>query len=637
MADSNSTFNGTGSSNSTFSSNTTFVDLFDADIYRFIAGIQSDPIQILKELPHVGIFLVCAPLVLIFVVRAIMGTADDAGAAAITADDFAELNDDSQTRADIEAKAKATTKQTETIWQIGVSNKAVSVSEEGMLRSIEFSKSGKLPTVDEIVFAFLKAIVSPLDPTMPVVKPKFAMVLSTRMISEKVVKQVAAKIKEDINVRIDLQENLEAEMPAFIEERLALTEKLNNAPSALAPQVQQQLQQNGQPAAQTGPTFIETPKRACFVCKTEIADKPRQCSACKAIIYCSPECATKDWPQHKVMCPTYKANIHAITEKKFHNLPFEFYNSKKRLDNYNQVAFLVANNIHNVGVYRRLCQCYSGLGFGELSGELLAQTQQPGVKGDAEAEFACSGLPKELFPLGKSLKGGVKPESIDSWEDWYKAVGLPMDSPVAIVFEFPLTLWYTIKHFAPKTMKDGRRKLTIHLLGAEREADLCQLYECLLPLLPKTDIYLHMIGPSISSRLQDDHKRYYFSNNDSTLTLTLTAAVYGPTHYNGSFLPAADRGSETPDLVVIHNAGIFQYETWFGTIKYLSDVKQKTIITEPIETSIEIMRQHFMNINCVLSVKTRLNPFRQPVFQWKKEVNLPGWSNGFITGFSVSE
>jgi hypothetical protein len=66
-----SNFNGTNS-NSTAQNSTTFVDLFDADIYRFIATVSVDPLQAFKELPHVAIFLVCAPLVLIFVVRVIL-------------------------------------------------------------------------------------------------------------------------------------------------------------------------------------------------------------------------------------------------------------------------------------------------------------------------------------------------------------------------------------------------------------------------------------------------------------------------------------------------------------------------------------------------------------------------------------
>jgi hypothetical protein len=140
-----------------------------------------------------------------------------------------------------------------------------------------------------------------------------------------------------------------------------------------------------------------------------------------------------------------------------------------------------------------------------------------------------------------------------------------------------------------------------------------------------------MVGPNLSDRLHDEHRRYEFTNGDSNITLTLTSSIYGPEHHDGTAFAAGLQGS--PDLVMIHNAAIFQYETWFGTIKMLSDRNQRTIITEPIETSIEIMSKHFVNINCTLTIPATVNPFKQPVYQWKKEVNLPGWSNGFITGF----
>jgi hypothetical protein len=108
-----------------------------------------------------------------------------------------------------------------------------------------------------------------------------------------------------------------------------------------------------------------------------------------------------------------------------------------------------------MGVYRRLCQCYTGLQFGELSGELYAQQNQASVASNPEAQFKLTGLPEELNPLGKSFKEGVKPEKIDTWEDWYKAVGLPLSSPVAVVFEYPLTLFYVIKKYAAKRMEGG--------------------------------------------------------------------------------------------------------------------------------------------------------------------------------------
>ncbi|KAI9328767.1 hypothetical protein DFJ73DRAFT_861369 [Zopfochytrium polystomum] len=527
-------------------------------------------------------------------------------------DDRAESSENEEA-----AKLAAEAPFTDAVWQIGVSGKAVAVSEEGALLAFEFSKSGKLPTVDEIVATVQKAAGKPNEGAAR--RPRVAMVLSTRMIPNSAVDLVAEKVKGLLDIRVASQEALEPEMPELNEKRKAELEKTKAA-------------QPAQPAQK--PTMQPPPARACFVCKKDIEGKPRQCSACKAIIYCSPECATKDWPQHKIMCGTYKSNMLRLNEEKLHNLPFTFYSQKKQLENFNQVPFLVENNIHNVGVYRRLCQCFGQLQWGELSGELAAQMDLEQNKGDPEKQFALTGLPKELYPLGKPFKEGTDVNAIESWEAWYNATGLPLSSPVAIVFEVPLTLWYMIKNFAPVRMENGRRQLTIHLLGPEREADLIHILPSLFSFLPKTDIVIHMIGPNLSKRLRDEHRSYTFANDSSTLHVSLRSEEYLNVHYDGSAfgLDRKTRGASPPDLVVLMNAAIFQYPNYFPTIKLLMEKGQRTVFTEPIETSVEIMSKQFQQIGGALSVPVRANPFRQPIFQWKKEVNLPGWSNGFLTG-----
>ncbi|KAJ3187565.1 hypothetical protein HK101_009367 [Irineochytrium annulatum] len=588
------------------------INEFNIDFARFLSGIAGeDPVATLMELPHIAIGVVVMPMLFLYFVYLL--TTGSSKAADVSSDEpFVDDAGDAKERQELERAAVALP-HTNAIWQIGVSGKAVSVSEEISLRAIEITRSKKLPTADEIITAFLKAIVKPSDNGQPH-RPHVAMFLSTRMIPPKTVTDVAARLKEVLGVRIDTQEALEPELPALMVARQAELAKMKtSAPPPTKPELQ------------------PMPNRACFVCKQEIKGKPRQCSACKAIIYCSPECAQKDWPQHKIMCSTYKNNMIRLADEKLHDLPFTFYNSKKQLENFNQVPFLVQNDVHNIGVYRRLCPCFQQLAWGEISGEIAAQSAD---LPDAEAKFKLLGLPAEMFPLGKAFDSTVKIDEITTWEAWYKAVGLPLSSPVALVFEVPLTIWYLIKEFAPVRTEKGRRKLTIHLLGPEREADLIQIYEALLPLLPNTDLILHLIGPNLSKRLRPEHTSYSFSNGSSTIHVTLNGAEYGTPHLDGSAFGSdpKTRGAAPPDLVIAMNAAVFQYQSWLPTVKLLVDRGQRTVFTEPIETTIEILAKNLIPIQASLAIKTRVNPFRQPVFQWKREVNLPGWSNGFITG-----
>ena len=41
--------------------------------------------------------------------------------------------------------------------------------------------------------------------------------------------------------------------------------------------------------------------KGCAVCGVEVA-KLKRCTACKAVSYCSRECQSADWPQHKLKC-----------------------------------------------------------------------------------------------------------------------------------------------------------------------------------------------------------------------------------------------------------------------------------------------------------------------------------------------
>ncbi|KAJ3325529.1 hypothetical protein HDU76_013147 [Blyttiomyces sp. JEL0837] len=588
---------------------------FTNDLNQFVVGISSDPLATLQSMPHIAAILVLAPLVIMWIIRELTKPAPVALNLNQPMDD-AEA--DEEEREEILKLAKTIETKNDAIWEIGVSGKSASVAEEGNLLGFEFSKSGNVPTVDEIAYTIVKAIARPAD-GQPPRRPQAAMFLTTRVISDDVAGQVSKKVNEWIGLRVETAENIAAELPAMLEKRKAVLAK--SSPQT-PPQPQQKIQMQPHP------------KRGCLVCRKEIEGKARQCSACKAIIYCSQECSQKDWPNHKIMCPIYKGNMLRLTAENLHDLPFTFYNKTKQLENFNQVAFLSEHNLHNVGVYRRLCQCFAQLQWGELSGELAAQCEA-NHKDDPEKQFELYGLPKELYPVGKPFKDDVNIDGITSWEAWYKAVGLPLSSPVALVYEVPLTLWWIIKNFAPVRTEGGRRQLTIHLLGPEREADLVHILPHLMSFLPKTDIVLHMVGPSISKRLRPEHLSYTFKNETSTMHISLRSEEYQALHYDGSLfgLDRKTRGSVPPDLVVILNAAVFQYPNYAPTIKMLIDKGQRTIFTEPIETSVEIMGKQIAPLGGALSAAVQVNPFRQPVFQWKKEVNLPGWSNGFMAGF----
>lgn len=137
-----------------------------------------------------------------------------------------------------------------------------------------------------------------------------------------------------------------------------------------------------------------------------------------------------------------------IDEWKLHDLPFEFYNTAKQLAGYNQVPFLSRHGLHNVGVFRRLCGCFAKVPFGELAGQFIVNLQASSP--NPESKFRMLGLPMHAFPMAKPFPPNVNVSDIDSWKSLFEARGWPLDSPLPLVLDVPMTIWHFINKFVIK-------------------------------------------------------------------------------------------------------------------------------------------------------------------------------------------
>lgn len=183
-----------------------------------------------------------------------------------------------------EAAAKAPTSNL--IWEIGVSERSASVAEDGRVRTIAFTKDLRPPTSSHIIATIIKAIAAPdYHNGMVIRRPNVAIFLETRMCSDKVVEDVTAGLSR-LGIRIATMESIKGELPVLTkkhDEEIAgerQGEALADAAAAIVV-----------PKPDPSVKFLPMPARSCFACKKEIDGKASQCSACKAIIYCSPECS----------------------------------------------------------------------------------------------------------------------------------------------------------------------------------------------------------------------------------------------------------------------------------------------------------------------------------------------------------
>jgi hypothetical protein len=187
---------------------------------------------------------------------------------------------------------------------------------------------------------------------------------------------------------------------------------------------------------------------------------------------------------------------------------------------------------------------------------------------------------------------------------------------------------------------DDRKTITLHYLGIEAECDFLPIFEILLALLPpKTDLAIHMIGPSVSNSIPPKYRYFSYKSveTDSNLVLTLTSSVYTEDLYSGKeisrYFSNLTFGKGTPTAVIILNGLLLGYETWIPSVQLLIAKKAKVYGTEGMEQNAASVGRNLANLGHGLLIPVAPNPFRQPVFQFKKDANLPAFSNGFLFGF----
>lgn len=172
---------------------------------------------------------------------------------------------------------------------------------------------------------------------------------------------------------------------------------------------------------------------------------------------------------------------------------------------------------------------------------------------------------------------------------------------------------------------------------------MLQLFECLLPLLPNIDLAIHMIGDKIAADIPSKQRIVLLHSvpNNSSIFITTSTCLYGQSHIDGTGYPKelSDKslkpqnlGTGKPDMIIALNAGLVTQKEWAPAIARIAKSGIKFLVTERMEQLCNAAQINLPTLNAKITVSPHLNPFRQPLFDFKKDVNLPGWSNGFIFG-----
>lgn len=351
--------------------------------------------------------------------------------------------------------------------------------------------------------------------------------------------------------------------------------------------------------------------RTCLECKKIVDIKDLiWCEGCKSIIYCTKECLNNNYSKHLVGCKYYKEWMKdtIISDNNFYEQGLAF-------TKYPVVLNTHWHNInHNKGMWKRMCYC----------------DKNPYGTYYKNLDNSNWGLSDNMYPKNQL----TKPLSIlTDWKDYYNLRDLPLNSPVAALLNYSLTVFYLLQSHTDLLEKDSKYNkqvpLQIHLIGVQMEVDLLPTFRELGYLLESVwpgGLSITMVGNELSQEI--DTKKINLTDNLSILFIV------------GKYHNVIEKIENEPHIIIGLNAGLEETTTgnydWGPTLEYIIDNRHNIPIffTDYTRPSSFNACDLLFKIGFNLTLNMTLNPFRLPVrFQTEGTTNaFLLASNGYIFG-----
>ncbi|GMY26143.1 zinc finger MYND domain-containing protein 15 isoform X2 [Fagus crenata] len=247
----------------------------------------------------------------------------------------------------------------------------------------------------------------------------------------------------------------------------------------------------------------------------------------------------------------------------------------------------------------------------------------------------------------------AEPESpiskqLSSWKDYYEWRCILLHSPVALLLQWPLTIYRATQVAGlGSSTSEIRDKLCIHYLGPEKELLQLSVFTELHALSPGVHVHIELVGPAIPQHR--DGERIDLGNyahcletdcicksaaetwdvetsRTSKVTLQLRRGFYHD-RYNDI---AKDF---SPHLVIAPNAGIAAYSSWLPTIELIKETNVPADFSDYCEEACHLGARCISTVTGhPLTFPIQLNPFRQPMVVEDSALFLPCYSNCFLFG-----
>lgn len=344
--------------------------------------------------------------------------------------------------------------------------------------------------------------------------------------------------------------------------------------------------------------------RQCIMCDKEVNnDQYIICNHCRGIVYCSALCQKQHWKEvHKSTCGLFKAMMDREDELAMNAFVFP-----TLVDD--PCQWLESLGIHQKGMWRRKCKCYSHLPFGllQITGEIWD---------------SWGGLEDDEYPRD-SHEGFSTPVVLSGWLEYYNLRYLPLSSPVADILSHPLTIYYilTALNITTKNLLFKGNEVIVHYLGPEGELDWMPAFAELNNLLNGTgNLLIIMIGPSVP-------------NNLSGTSLGISSQVR-VNFVKGLYQEQAAYLS-LPNVVIGLNCGLEDYSSWGGALDLIKSRGVSAFFTDQTEISCANAKQVIRGAGLRITYPVTPNPFRSPLRKYGASNNLPSYSNGFVLGVNA--
>ncbi|KAM6175891.1 zinc finger MYND domain-containing protein 15 [Erethizon dorsatum] len=390
-----------------------------------------------------------------------------------------------------------------------------------------------------------------------------------------------------------------------------------------------------------GFTFASLRARTCHVCHRHSFEvKLTPCPQCGAVLYCGEACLRTDWRRcpddasHRFWCPKLAAFMERAGE--LATLPFT-YTAEVTSETFNKEAFLASRGLTR-GYWTQISMLIPGPG--------TPRTPQ----GSMPSLSLLSGDPYQLLQGdGPALMPPVPSDPprgpFGSWQEYYMWRGLSLDSPMAVLLTYPLTVYYVITHLVPQSFPElniqNKQSLKIHVVEAGKEFDLVMVFWELLVLLPHVALELQFVGDDLP--LENDQQHFTLQRDGPKVSVRPSSGVSarlssGTKEKVGrrdlqikvSARPYHLLQGPKPDLVIGFNSGFGLKDTWLSSLPRLQSLRVPAFFTESSEYGCVMDDQTMAVATGGGTSPPQPNPFRSPFRLRAADNCMPWYCNAFI-------